>query len=119
MFTQNSMNSMCDRFNCSQAMIDVSADEGWLSNVLNIIIIIQMVNQGRWHTDCPLLQLPCVDQDLLPQFKISKNPGYYVHCYIPIVIFYSEVHLDLIYCKSYQIQKFEIDSADYGIMTSQ
>ena len=56
-----------------QAMIDVSADEGWLMNVLNIITLIQMVNQGRWHTDCPLLQLPCIDEELLPRFRIQNH----------------------------------------------
>eukprot|EP00795_Rhopilema_esculentum_P017650 gene17650-9294_t len=58
-----------------QAMIDVSADQGWLANVLHIITIIQMVNQGRWHTDCPLLQLPAIDQDLLDRFKIRTKNG--------------------------------------------
>lgn len=51
-----------------QAMIDVCADEGWLSTVLQIIILMQMVVQGRWHYDSPLLQLPKVNEDLLQKF---------------------------------------------------
>eukprot|EP00794_Sanderia_malayensis_P000549 gene549-1206_t len=54
-----------------QAMIDVCADQGWLATSLRIIMIIQMVNQGRWHHDCPLLILPHVDDDTLPYFKIT------------------------------------------------
>ncbi|KAH9490919.1 activating signal cointegrator 1 complex subunit [Bulinus truncatus] len=41
-----------------QAMLDVSADEGWLVTSLNIIMLIQMVVQGRWWNDSTLLTLP-------------------------------------------------------------
>uniref|UniRef100_A0A2C9KC69 Activating signal cointegrator 1 complex subunit 3 n=1 Tax=Biomphalaria glabrata TaxID=6526 RepID=A0A2C9KC69_BIOGL len=41
-----------------QAMLDVSADEGWLVTSLNVIMLIQMVVQGRWWYDSNLLTLP-------------------------------------------------------------
>lgn len=51
-----------------QAMIDFCADEGWLSTVLQIIILLQMVVQGRWYYDSPLLLLPGVMEDKLKHF---------------------------------------------------
>ena len=56
-----------------QAMIDVCADEGWLSTVLQIIILMQMVVQGRWYYDSPLLQLPRVNEDLLQKFVMKSR----------------------------------------------
>ncbi|XP_055955120.1 activating signal cointegrator 1 complex subunit 3-like [Patella vulgata] len=41
-----------------QAMLDVSADQGWLITSLRVIQIIQMIVQGRWWHDSSLLQLP-------------------------------------------------------------
>ncbi|XP_061176706.1 activating signal cointegrator 1 complex subunit 3-like [Saccostrea echinata] len=41
-----------------QAMLDVSADEGWLVTSLRITQLIQMVVQGRWYHDSALLTLP-------------------------------------------------------------
>lgn len=41
-----------------QAMLDVSADEGWLVTSLRITQLIQMVIQGRWYHDNALLTLP-------------------------------------------------------------
>ena len=62
-------------------MIDVSADEGWLAVVLQIINLIQMVVQGRWHHDSPLLCLPHMDHELLKYFVI-KSKMRSVHCFI-------------------------------------
>ena len=56
-----------------QAMIDVCADEGWLFTVLQIIILMQMVVQGRWYYDSPLLQLPKVNEDLLQKFVMKSR----------------------------------------------
>ena len=56
-----------------QAMIDVCADEGWLSTVLQIIILMQMVVQGRWYYDSPLLQLPKVTENLLGKFVMKPR----------------------------------------------
>lgn len=40
-----------------QAMLDISADQGWLVTSLRITILIQMVIQGRWSTDNSILTL--------------------------------------------------------------
>ena len=52
-----------------QAMVDVSADEGWLSTVLRTMLLVQMVIQGRWIHDCPLLTLPGIDKSHLSLFR--------------------------------------------------
>jgi len=41
-----------------QAMIDVSAEHGWLATTLRTQQIMQMVIQARWVQDSPLLTLP-------------------------------------------------------------
>ncbi|WAR07339.1 ASCC3-like protein [Mya arenaria] len=41
-----------------QAMLDVSADQGWLVTSLGIVTLVQMLVQGRWWTDNTLLTLP-------------------------------------------------------------
>ena len=58
-----------------QAMIDVSADEGWLATVLRIMLLVQMVVQSRWIHDCPLLTLPGIDNSHLHLFQIpARSP---------------------------------------------
>uniref|UniRef100_A0A914XKB1 Activating signal cointegrator 1 complex subunit 3 n=1 Tax=Plectus sambesii TaxID=2011161 RepID=A0A914XKB1_9BILA len=44
-----------------QAMLDVAADQGWLNTSVNVITLLQMVVQARWHTDPLLTCLPHVD----------------------------------------------------------
>lgn len=56
-----------------QSMIDLTADEGWLSTVLQTIILLQMVVQGRWYYDSPLLLLPGVTEEKLKYFKTKPN----------------------------------------------
>lgn len=41
-----------------QAMIDMAADQGWLATALQLMQIVQMLVQARWHTDPTLLALP-------------------------------------------------------------
>eukprot|EP00026_Physarum_polycephalum_P000144 Phypoly_transcript_00144.p1 GENE.Phypoly_transcript_00144~~Phypoly_transcript_00144.p1 ORF type:complete len:2136 (-),score=361.95 Phypoly_transcript_00144:17-6424(-) len=41
-----------------QAMVDVSADSGWLYTTLKIMNLLQMVVQGRWLSSSSLLTLP-------------------------------------------------------------
>ncbi|XP_071112657.1 activating signal cointegrator 1 complex subunit 3-like [Haliotis cracherodii] len=53
-----------------QAMLDVSADQGWLATSLRVIQLIQMVVQGRWLEDSTLLTLP----NVMP---------YHVYCFRP------------------------------------
>merc|ERR1711988_964725 len=42
------------------AMVDVIASEGWVGPLLATIELSQMVIQGQWSTDSPLMQLPHV-----------------------------------------------------------
>jgi len=48
-----------------QAMLDISADSGWLATTLRLANLLQMVIQGRWHLDPSLLCLPHVDLFML------------------------------------------------------
>eukprot|EP00094_Tigriopus_californicus_P013560 TCALIF_13117-PA protein Name:"Similar to ascc3 Activating signal cointegrator 1 complex subunit 3 (Gallus gallus)" AED:0.06 eAED:0.06 QI:112/0.94/0.95/1/0.78/0.75/20/319/2227 len=56
-----------------QAMIDVVADLGWLKTTLQIQVLLQMVIQGRWHTDSSLMCLPNVDSHEASLFARIKN----------------------------------------------
>ena len=55
-----------------QAMIDVSAENGWLATTLQIQSLMQMVIQGRWAHESSLLALPFVEHEFLYLFK-AKN----------------------------------------------
>ncbi|XP_038077615.1 activating signal cointegrator 1 complex subunit 3-like [Patiria miniata] len=52
-----------------QAMIDVSADQGWLATALRVMNLVQMTLQGRWLHDNALLTLPHVEHNILHCFK--------------------------------------------------
>ncbi|XP_074043343.1 activating signal cointegrator 1 complex subunit 3 isoform X2 [Macrotis lagotis] len=52
-----------------QAMLDVSANQGWLVTALNITSLIQMIIQGRWINDSSLLTLPNIEQHHLHLFR--------------------------------------------------
>jgi len=41
-----------------QAMLDVSADAGLLASSLQVISLMQMVMQARWHHENSILMLP-------------------------------------------------------------
>ena len=56
-----------------KAMVDVSADEGWLSTVLRTMLVVQMVIQGRWVHDCPLLTLPGIEKSHLSLFRTPDS----------------------------------------------
>lgn len=57
-----------------QAIIDIVANQGWLSPALSGIVVLQMIIQARWHTDNTLLTLPLVDNSVLEDFaSISVN----------------------------------------------
>ena len=51
-----------------QAMLDVSADNGWLQTSLRVMHLVKMIVQGCWVKDDPLLQLPNVEPQHLPLF---------------------------------------------------
>ena len=54
-------------------MVDVTADEGWLTTVLRTMLIVQMVIQARWVHDCPLLTLPGIEKSHLPLFRAPDS----------------------------------------------
>ncbi|KAI0228850.1 Activating signal cointegrator 1 complex subunit 3 [Lamellibrachia satsuma] len=56
-----------------QAMLDVSADQGWLTTTLCVIHMIQMVVQGRWLGDNSLLCLPNIHTSHLACFVVPGS----------------------------------------------
>ena len=48
-----------------QAMVDVSADGGWLFTALRAMQLCQMVMQGRWLSDSSLLTLPHINHRIV------------------------------------------------------
>lgn len=61
-----------------QAMVDVLASSGWLKPALATMELSQMVTQGLWNHESPLLQLPHVAVDFVErarkQFRVSTVP---------------------------------------------
>jgi activating signal cointegrator complex subunit 3 len=51
-----------------QAMIDVSADSGWLATTLSCMTLVQMIVQAKWHDASTLTTLPKIDDDKLATF---------------------------------------------------
>lgn len=49
-----------------QAMIDISADSGYLVMCLQLVQLMQMIIQARWITDPPIITLPDVEKYLIP-----------------------------------------------------
>lgn len=56
-----------------QAMMDVSASAGWLECTIKVQILMQMLTQARWHTDCSLLTLPYTTPDILCLYKHKRS----------------------------------------------
>ncbi|KAJ0172310.1 hypothetical protein K1T71_012283 [Dendrolimus kikuchii] len=57
-----------------QAMIDTSAENGWLSVCLSCQILMQSIVQARWPTDSPLTTLPYIESQHLYMFtQMSKS----------------------------------------------
>ncbi|CAH1724972.1 activating signal cointegrator 1 complex subunit 3 [Aphis gossypii] len=49
-----------------QAMIDISAEAGYLVLCLRLVQLMQMIIQARWITDPPVITLPNVEKHLIP-----------------------------------------------------
>lgn len=60
--------------------MDVSADEGWLTTVLRTMLLVQMVVQGLWVHDSPLLSLPGIDKGLLSLFRLRDRSCRFARC---------------------------------------
>lgn len=52
-----------------RAMVDVTSSAGWLKPALAAVELTQMLTQGIWETDSPLLQLPHVDDTLVSNLQ--------------------------------------------------
>jgi pre-mRNA-splicing helicase BRR2 len=53
------------------AMVDVIASEGWVGPLLASMELAQMVIQGMWSTDSPLLQLPHISKSMSENCLLS------------------------------------------------
>lgn len=53
-----------------QAMIDISAEGGYLVLCLRLVQLMQMVIQARWVTDPPITTLPEVEKHLIPSKEL-------------------------------------------------
>ena len=61
-----------DSIRLLQAMIDIISSNGWLRPALVAMEMSQMVVQGRWKTDSPLLQIPHFDAETVERCKAAK-----------------------------------------------
>jgi activating signal cointegrator complex subunit 3 len=57
-----------------QAMVDVAANAGYLDSAINCVHMIQMVIQGRWHSDSSLLTLPGLTVAHIDALERSATP---------------------------------------------
>eukprot|EP00456_Euglypha_rotunda_P073345 TRINITY_DN6677_c2_g1_i8.p1 TRINITY_DN6677_c2_g1~~TRINITY_DN6677_c2_g1_i8.p1 ORF type:complete len:537 (+),score=83.81 TRINITY_DN6677_c2_g1_i8:202-1611(+) len=58
-----------------QAMVDVISSSGWLTPALATMELAQMVTQGLWNTDSPLMQIPHIDKDLAKECEKKGIEG--------------------------------------------
>ena len=56
-------------------MIDMAADQGWLATSIQLMTVVQMVVQGRWHTDSSLLTLPRVNKTSVGSLESRAKVG--------------------------------------------
>ncbi len=54
---------------CLQAMLDFTAERGWLATTLNVVALIQMIVQARWVHDASSACLPHVDVAVAQRFR--------------------------------------------------
>ena len=58
-----------------RALVDVISSSGWLRAVLIAMELGQMLVQGQWGTDSPLLQIPHFNRDLAKKCKAAGVEG--------------------------------------------
>eukprot|EP00041_Stephanoeca_diplocostata_P037703 m.1438294 g.1438294 ORF g.1438294 m.1438294 type:complete len:283 (+) comp25090_c1_seq1:6103-6951(+) len=58
-----------------QAMVDLAADEGWLTTALGVMHVVQMLIQARWHTDSTLLTLPHITAPAVDALRARLRIG--------------------------------------------
>lgn len=59
-----------------QAMVDVISSSGWLNPALAAMELSQMVTQGLWERDSPLLQVRAYGFFAFVQIPLSSFLGY-------------------------------------------
>jgi pre-mRNA-splicing helicase BRR2 len=82
-----------------QALVDVISSNGWLKPAIVAMETSQMVVQGLWDKDHPLLQVPHIDKDTLFRCKAENNPmlnGEDVETVFDIMSLEDEVRDDLL-----------------------
>ncbi|TPX31933.1 hypothetical protein SmJEL517_g04845 [Synchytrium microbalum] len=57
-----------------QAMVDVSADQGYLATTKGVMKLMQCIKQARWPTDSTLLTLPRITPDMISSLQYKKQP---------------------------------------------
>lgn len=55
-----------------QAMIDISAEAGYLVLCLRLIQLMQMIIQARWITDPPIITLSGIEKHLIPSRELPS-----------------------------------------------
>ncbi|XP_072988680.1 DExH-box ATP-dependent RNA helicase DExH14 isoform X2 [Typha latifolia] len=109
-----------------QAMIDISANSGWLSSTMTCMRLLQMVMQGLWfERDSSLWMLPCMNDDLLSHLNkigIFAVPDLLVLPYANLQRLLqpfsaSELYKDLQYFPRIQL-KVRLQNKDAGVSKS-
>ncbi|CAF0793697.1 unnamed protein product [Didymodactylos carnosus] len=96
-----------------QALLDVSAYNGFLQTTIWIINFLQMVIQARWLNDSDLLTLPSVEREHLSLFKIKTD---YIDCLVKLCEVCDTGKLDvLVSMLSKQFQRSDIDKIYHHI----
>ena len=66
---------LSDAVRLARALVDVISSNGWFRAVLIAMELGQMVVQGQWGTDSPLLQIPHFDRELANKCKTAGVEG--------------------------------------------
>lgn len=58
-----------------QAIVDLSAETGWLDSTLSAMRFVQSLNQGLWYDSDPLLQIPHMDRMRIQKLNSKGVPS--------------------------------------------